>query len=75
MFAQYDYSLYESESIVKVTLSSYIENDMDFGKHPNHTNLASLRLPKSIQFSFTQWLAGSNFFLHGWAQPQTGWAY
>ncbi|MBE29545.1 hypothetical protein CL646_05720 [bacterium] len=30
MFAQYDYSLYESESIVKVTLSSYIENDMDF---------------------------------------------
>ena len=30
MFAQYDYTLYESESIVKVTLSSYIENDMDF---------------------------------------------
>lgn len=30
MFANYDYSLYDSASIVKVTLSSPIENDMDF---------------------------------------------
>ena len=30
MFAVYDYLRYESESIVKVTLSSPIKNDMDF---------------------------------------------
>ena len=30
MFAIYDYSRYESETIVKVTLSSHIKNDMDF---------------------------------------------
>ena len=30
MFAVYDYLRYESESIVKVTLSSPINNDMDF---------------------------------------------
>ena len=30
MFAIYDYSKYESESIVKVTLNPIIENDKDF---------------------------------------------
>ena len=30
MFAIYDYSRYESDTIVKVTLSSPIKNDMDF---------------------------------------------